>query len=191
MVDLEEAPSGLAQRILSETQVMSMIDREPNRRNKVMLKLLYQSGVRVSELVGLCWSHLIERDSESGWLHILGKGFKTREILLVGNIWQELLSLRGNSPEPEVFLSRQKHGNGSRRLDRQRIQDIVRAAALRAGIDKDVSPHFLRHSCASHALERGASIALVQQTLGHASLATTSRYTHVRPGVSISDYLPK
>ena len=191
ILDLQPNPSSLAQRILSEGQVLTMIALEPSVRNRTILRLLYLAGLRVSELVNLTWANLIERGNDQGQLHIVGKGTKERDILLRADIWQELLLLRQGSTEPEVFLSRCRHGEGSRRLGRDRITKMVHKAAERAGIHQDVSSHFLRHSCASHALERGASIALVQQTLGHASLATTSRYTHVRPGASIADFLPK
>ena len=75
-------------------------------------------------------------------------------------------------------------------MDRSQIMRIVRAAAKRAGIDTNVSPHWLRHAHASHALDRGCPIHLVQATLGHASVATTSRYLHARPTDSFARYLP-
>ncbi|HYQ91573.1 MAG TPA: tyrosine-type recombinase/integrase, partial [Candidatus Competibacteraceae bacterium] len=74
-------------------------------------------------------------------------------------------------------------------LDRSQVHRIVRAAARRAGLTMPVSPHWLRHAHASHALERGAPIHLVQQTLGHASVATTGVYLHARPGDSSALYL--
>jgi len=73
---------------------------------------------------------------------------------------------------------------------REQIYRIVQAATRRAGISKPVSPHWLRHAHASHALEHGAPISLVQTTLGHANVATTSRYLHARPNKSSSEYLP-
>jgi integrase/recombinase XerD len=74
-------------------------------------------------------------------------------------------------------------------LHRTTVERIVTRAARRAGIDKHVSPHWLRHALASHALDRGAPIHVVQQTLGHASLATTSKYSHARPGDSAGLYV--
>ncbi len=74
-------------------------------------------------------------------------------------------------------------------LSVRQVQYIVRQAARRAGVDKDVSPHWMRHAHASHALDRGAAIHVVMSTLGHSSIGTTSRYTHARPGESSSKYL--
>src|SRR5207302_10232771 len=83
-----------------------------------------------------------------------------------------------------VFASR-----SGKPLDRGRVRDIVRGAAERAGINGQVSPHWLRHAHASHALDHGAPIHLVQATLGHSSVATTSRYLHARPGDSSARFL--
>ncbi len=88
-----------------------------------------------------------------------------------------------------VFSSRQGDDMG-RHLDRTQVYRIVAAAALRAGIQGKVSPHWLRHSHASHSLEHGASIHLVQATLGHSDITTTSRYLHARPDDSSAMYLP-
>jgi site-specific recombinase XerD len=100
--------------------------------------------------------------------------------------WQALQSLRplvGDGSDP-VFVS-QKGG----RLDETMIHRIVKASAIRAGIQGNVSAHWLRHSHASHALDRGANIALVRDTLGHSSLAVTSRYTHAKPNESSALHL--
>ena len=106
-------------------------------------------------------------------------------ILVLAPVWEELLGLRGAAgPDDPVFRSR-KGGH----LDRSQVLRIVQAAARRAGIDLAVSPHWLRHAHASHALDRGAPISLVQATLGHASVSTTSKYLHARPGDSSSRYL--
>jgi integrase/recombinase XerD len=84
-----------------------------------------------------------------------------------------------------VFRSR----SGGGPLSPLRVERVVRAAATRAGIAADVTPHWLRHSHVSHALDRGAPVHLVQQTVGHASLATTTRYSHARPSESSGLYL--
>jgi integrase/recombinase XerD len=88
-----------------------------------------------------------------------------------------------------VFQSREGDDSGQH-LDRTQVYRIVSAAAIRAGIQGKVSPHWLRHAHASHSLDRGAPIHLVQQTLGHASVATTSKYLHARPSDSSALYLP-
>ena len=116
---------------------------------------------------------------------VLGKVGKTRAVLLPAGVWHELLARRGAAgPDEPVFRSR----TGGP-LDPSQVLRIVKAAARRAGIDANVSPHWLRHGHASHALDRGAPVHLVAATLGHASIATTGRYAHARPSDSSSRYL--
>ena len=129
---------------------------------------------------------MVER-GETGQVSVYGKGGKTRTILLSASTWQALQIYKGekNLPDTPVFPSRKKKGH----LDPSQVLRIVRAAAKRAEIDLNVSPHWLRYAHASHALDRGAPIHLVQQTLGHESVATTRRYLHARPPDSSARYL--
>ena len=176
----------LAQRILEESEVAKLIEAAPEGRDRVLLKLLYVSGVRAAELCGLKWSDALPRQ-EGGQITVFGKGGKTRTILLKPKVWQQLLSVKGAaSAADSIFRSR----SGGGRLDTSQVRRIVYAAAREAGLEKKVSPHWLRHAHASHALEHAAPIHLVQATLGHASLSTTGRYLHARPTESSSFYLP-
>jgi len=178
----------LNQRILSELEVQTMIVLETNQRNRLLLRLLYTAGLRASELCDLKWCDVKQR-SGGGQITVYGKGGKTRTILLPASLWVELCQLRSSAADDApVFQSRKGLKGGH--LDRVRVYQIVTAAAQRAGIQGKVSPHWLRHAHASHSLERGAPIHLVQATLGHASVATTSRYLHARPNDSSSLYLP-
>lgn len=182
------APDTLSERILSESQVQVMIALEKNPRNRAILRLLYYGGLRVSELCSLTWRNLQAR-GERGQATVSGKGGKTRVIVLPGSVWSELLQLRESAGEDEpVFASRNRSHGGH--LHRYQVDRIVKAAAKRAGIQGNISPHWLRHAHASHALERGAKIHLVQATLGHSSVAVTSRYLHARPEESSGLYLP-
>jgi site-specific recombinase XerD len=183
-VKLRPNPDGLAQRILDEGEVTRLIDRAPEGRDQIILRLLYMSGVRVSELAQLKWCDLMPR-GESGQITVFGKGGKTRAILLKPKTWKSLLLLRGNAGVADPVFRSQKGGH----LDVSQIRRIVYAAAERAGLPKKVSPHWLRHAHASHALDRNAPIHLVQATLGHASVSTTGRYLHARPTESSSLYL--
>ena len=176
--------STLAERILPEDAVHRMLTLEADRRNHAILRLFYAAGLRVSELAALKWRDLQPRE-ESGQVTVFGKGEKTRAVLLTPATWAELVALRGEAgPDDPVFRSRQ----GGPLTDRQ-ARRIVLAAAKRAGLEAVVSPHWLRHAHASHALDRGAPIHLVQATLGHASVATTGRYLHARPADSSARYL--
>lgn len=175
----------LNERILSEVDVMMMVRLEPDPQNKALLRLLYAAGLRVSEVCGLHWRDLQPRFEGQGQATIYGKGQKTRVVLLPAPVWKELGELRqGLELDEPVFSSKGKP------MTRAKVWAIVKAAGQRAGIQGDVSPHWLRHAHASHSLDRGAPIHLVQATLGHASVATTGRYLHARPSDSSSRFLP-
>lgn len=175
----------LADRILSKTDVLRIISLEPNPRNRAILLTLYAGGFRVSEICSLKWRHLQERNS-TGQITVFGKGGKTRTVLIPQSVWESLMRLQdSNSPEAPVFRSRKKG-----HLDESAVWRIVKKASERAGIDKNVSCHWFRHAHASHALDRGCPIHLVQATLGHSSISTTGRYLHARPTDSSGNYLP-
>jgi len=176
----------LAERILEETDVLKMIALENMPRNKQILLTFYASGFRVAELCSLKWGDLQSRD-KAGQITVFGKGAKTRTVLIPQSVWNTLQALRGDSAEnAPVFKSRKKGGH----LDESQVWRIVSKAAKRAGLEKAVSCHWLRHAHASHALDRGAPIHLVQSTLGHSSLSTTGKYLHARPTDSSANYLP-
>jgi integrase/recombinase XerD len=174
----------LGERILTEEDTLRMVALEPDPRNRALLKLLYGAGVRISEACSLRWADVQLHDT-AGIVTIFGKGEQTRAVRISAGVLRELLPLRGDAGDSDpVFRSRQRTP-----LSTTQAWRIVRAAAQRVGIDKPVSPHWLRHAHASHALDRGAPVHLVQATLGHRNLATTSRYTHARPGSGSSEYL--
>ena len=148
-------------------------------RNRCILELLYSSGLRVSECASLKLNMI---HFDEGVLRVLGKGSKER-IVPIGSIARKLLERYLAQTRPLllkdqscacVFLS--NHGHP---LDRERIWGIVKEAARQAGIDKNIHPHTLRHSFASHLLENGADLRVIQEMLGHADISTTQIYTHV------------
>ena len=156
-------------------------DDPVSARDRAMLELLYGSGVRVSELVRLDRGHV---DLDQGLVHVLGKGRKERIVPLGRPTVKALhayLSVRSAVPKPgsvvdpaALFLARR-----GTRLGVRQVQLLVhRYGALGAG-RADLHPHALRHTCATHMLEGGADLRAIQEMLGHASLATTQRYTHV------------
>ena len=175
----------LAERILPEADVHRILSLETNGRNRALLMLLYASGGRVSEVCGLCWRD-VQANGDGAQVTLFGKGGKTRAIQLPASVAGLLAALRGEAAEEDpVFRSRK----GGQALQPVAVLRVVRLAAHRAGIDLRVSPHWLRHAHASHALDRGAPIHLVQATLGHASITTTGRYLHARPKDSSSRFL--
>ena len=185
MIDSVKVKDELAARILTEEEVMSMIHKTEKQRDQVLIRLLYASAARISEICALTWKD-ISSNGDSGQIVLFGKGGKTRVVKLSNATYKVLLTLgQDASQDSPVFVS-QKGGG----LDETQVHRIVKAAAVRAGILGNVSAHWLRHSHASHALDRGSNIALVRDTLGHSSLAVTSRYTHAKPNDSSAMYLP-
>lgn len=149
------------------------------RRDLAILELFYSSGLRLSEL---CKARLEMMDSEEGFLRVTGKGGKTR-IVRVGNKAREAIASYMINERPNlvtkktsshIFLS--VRGGA---LSPDRVRQIVKERAKFAGIDQNIYPHLLRHSFATHLLEGGADLRVIQELLGHASIATTQIYTHV------------
>ena len=152
-----------------------------------MPQVAYFGGLRVSELVSLTWSQVIRRDSGEAQLSIVGKGDKSREVLIPAAIATPLLASRGVAPaSAPVFASVRRPGQP---LTERAVNYIVKDVAERAGVNPAASVHWLRHAHASHAIDNGAPITLVQETLGHDDLKTTSVYAHARPGESSGRYL--
>lgn len=145
-------------------------------RDSAMLEVLYSCGLRVSELTALRLGDLFFGE---GFIRVIGKGDKQRLVpisdLARDKIQIYLSERRGaRTSEDIVFLN-----NRGRRLTRVMVFTIIRQAALRAGVDKHISPHTFRHSFATHLLSGGASIRQVQEMLGHENISTTEIYTHL------------
>jgi len=175
----------LAERILSENEVRRIIEAENCPRNKLILKTLFITGIRVSELCSLKWKDLKER-KDGGQVTIYGKGSKTRVVLIPEPLWSDLLTFKNNcSDESSIFRGRKN----SQQLNPVTILRIVRKASQKAGIKKNVSPHWFRHAHSSLAIENKAPLHVVQASLGHSSIQTTSRYLHVKPDDCSSKYL--
>ncbi len=179
----------LSERILPEADLHRILSLEPNLRNRALLTLLYASGVRVSELCALSGRDL-QPNQDGGQITVFGKGGVTRSIQIPASVWKLLLGLRTSNTAPGDAVFRSRKGKSGGRLRPVAVLRIVRQAAHRAGIELAISPHWFRHAHASHALDRGAPIHLVQATLGHASITTTGRYLHARPKESSSRFLP-
>jgi site-specific recombinase XerD len=171
----------LAKRIISETEVALLIRFTPGARDKVLIQTLYAAGLRVSEIVSLSWGDCIEREGGLLQLSGTGKGGKTRNVLLPQVVSIALRQLRLDvalSDDP-VFVTRL----GTRMTPRN-VHGLIKTAARRAGVTVALSPHWLRHAHGSHALDNGATLAEVQETLGHGNISTTSGYLHARPNSS-------
>ncbi len=151
-------------------------------RDKAILETLYGGGLRISELVGLSLDSL---DRHNGVVRVLGKGNKERlcplnpSALEAIDVWLvrrgELLAKLRNKQDPRALFLNHRGG----RLTARSIARHLDAYVLKLGLERELSPHALRHSFATHLLAGGADIRVIQELLGHASLSTTQRYTHV------------
>lgn len=182
--------SELVERILDEESVLKLISAPTKRRDQLILRLLYAAGLRVSELCNLTWGDLKD-DNGVGVLHVThGKGDKERFITLSEATTKRLAEHAGAFGQPAadyIFRSQVTERAGvvtGGQLTRNTIHKIVKSAAKSAGVDASVSAHWLRHSHASHAIDRGAKMVTVRDTLGHASIATTNKYLHGKKGES-------
>jgi integrase/recombinase XerD len=209
MIKLPKMKEELAERILTEDQVFEIIhlEKQHSQRNHILLRLLYATGGRVSEICNLKWKDVQPR-GDTGQVALFGKGEKTRHVILKAETYKALVGYRqGALDEDYVFKSRGGgKGHAGSKLDESQVFRIVEDAAIRANIAtykatqtrkgiamqvtrSHVSPHWWRHAHASHALENGANIILVKETLGHKSIDTTTKYTHVHPDKSSAQYL--
>ncbi|MBI6546028.1 MAG: site-specific tyrosine recombinase XerD [Cyanobacteria bacterium NC_groundwater_1444_Ag_S-0.65um_54_12] len=179
-LDLErpKLPRGLP-KVLNQTEVVKLVEGQRDLRDRAILELLYAGGLRVSELTYL---NVADMNFNTGYVRCLGKGSRERLVPLSRTALQAIevyLSqvrnkLRCRSNEKALFVNY----SGSR-LTRQAIWKVVKEAAKTAGISKDITPHTLRHSFATHLLEGGADLRAVQEMLGHADISTTQLYTHI------------
>lgn len=170
--------------VLSFDEIEMIIDsidlsKSEGHRNRAMIEVLYACGLRVSELSSLRISSLYP---EIGFLRVIGKGNKERLVPIGESALKQVNFYLEDRKQMEVdkksedivFLNRR-----GKQLTRNMIFLIVKEAALAAGIDKNVSPHTFRHSFATHLLEGGADLRIIQQLLGHESITTTEIYTHL------------
>ena len=162
-------------------------DAEPSFRDYVLVRTLYQTGARISEVLGLRWANFSEQDA-GAWVTLSGKGGKSRTVQIGAEIWALIKRLRFDSL-PSGYVFRASFCE-SKPISREHFSRTVHYITMLAGIEAPVSPHWFRHAHASHALDAGCPIHVVKETLGHASLSSTERYLHVRPGESSSRFLP-
>jgi integrase/recombinase XerD len=167
--------------VLDVEQLLAQPDAASPRgiRDGAMLELLYATGMRVSELVELPTSKV---NLEAGFVTIRGKGGKER-ICPIGEMAMERVRIYLEQTRPAMLKGGESPflflNNRRGRLSRQGFWKILRQYALQAGITKRITPHTLRHSFATHLLERGADLRFIQAMLGHADIGTTQIYTHV------------
>ena len=173
-----KAPRKLPQ-VLDADETAALVEipteSELGPRDRAMLELFYSSGLRLSELTGLCWGDL---DMDDGSARVLGKGSKTRIVPVGRHAREALAELRAADPAALATtpVFRGRHG---RALGGGGVRARLKYWARHQGVIKRVYPHLLRHSCASHLLESSGDLRAVQEMLGHADIGTTQIYTHL------------
>jgi integrase/recombinase XerD len=189
LVRQPKVPNNLSKHFLTEDEIKRMFAAESRPRNHLILKMLYYSGARVSELCGMKFKDFQERsDGKGARVTIHGKGGKSRSVNVSEELWLAVKLIHGQgAPDEPVFASRKEGGN----LTASQVFRIVRDAAVKANIGRAVSPHWYRHASATHAISHGAPLHLVQATLGHSSLSVTGLYLHANPEESSGLYLPR
>jgi len=168
-------------RFLTYEEVYKMIDVAERIRDKLIIMLLYTTGIRVSELVNI---KIMDINFEKNSIRVYGKGGKEREVFFSRHVKPLLKKIiRRRHPTEYLFKSR-----GDKHISYVTVERIVRKIALKAGIYKKVTPHILRHSFATHALMKGMNLREIQELLGHASLKNTQIYAHIVRRKLYEDY---
>lgn len=166
-------------------------DTKEGRRDYAILELLYSTGMRVGELVSLGYQDLEFSPNleEGGTIRVIGKGSKERIVvfgLLARQAVEKYLEVRsqGLSTDEKALFLNQRGG----RLTARSVERMVETCAAKANLSSEVTPHTLRHSFASHLLANGADLRLIQELLGHSSLSTTQKYTHIEIQQLLKEY---
>ena len=155
------------------------LSKADGQRNKAMIEVLYSCGLRVSELIDLKISNIYAKE---GFIQVFGKGSKQRLVPISETALNEISlymldrNLWGIKPGEEDYLFLNQRGS---HLTRQTVFNVIKKSAADAGIKATISPHTLRHSFATHLLEGGADLRVIQELLGHESILTTEIYTHI------------
>ena len=163
--------------VLSVEEVRAILKAAPNERDRAILEVLYGCGLRVSEVCSLKISEVYLKDM---FVKVMGKGCKERLVPMAPSTASAIMDYLSVRPESDagcedvLFLNR-----FGRALSRVAVFKMVKSVALVAGVDKNLSPHTFRHSFATHLVENGADLRVVQEMLGHESILTTEIYTHV------------
>ncbi len=160
--------------VLTKEETHRLLDVITHTKSRIMVKLLYSSGIRLSECLHLKVEDL-ELGNKMGWVRS-GKGAKDRMFILSEDVCAEILKYINAQNRRSGFLFT---GSDNKPLSARNIQKIVKKAAQKAGIQKQITPHKLRHSFATHLLEAGTDIRIIQELLGHSNLQTTQIYTKV------------
>ena len=177
---------------LTIDEVNDLLDIEINNnfdyRNKAILELMYATGLRISEVINLEFKNI---DFDECIVRIIGKGSKER-IVPINDYALEALNDYLNIARPNMLIKGENNyifiNNHGNKMTRQGIFKMIKNECLKKGIDKNISPHTLRHTFATHLLENGADLRIIQELLGHSDISTTQIYTHISNDKLKKDY---
>jgi integrase/recombinase XerD len=185
---LRRGKQTITARLLSEEQVFALFAAADNARDEALLRLLYATGARVGEVSRLTWGDVVPLADGRAVVNVYSPKTDTSHAVTISADLLQRLQVLAPDDRRDVPLLTSRRGNA---LSPRRIREIVSAIADRAGVDLPVSPHWFRHTHATHARSRGADIATISKTLGHSSLDTTLQmYTHLAGDQSSADFLP-
>lgn len=179
------AKETIAERILDAEDVQGLIKYGVRKeRDRLMLLLMYGCGLRVSEVINLTWNDL-RKKGQGGKVTVFGKGSKTRVVLIPDWLWVRIKEFeKYHRIDQYVFISRNHN-----KMERSVVHRMIKRACKWANVDERASAQWLRHSHASHSLEAGCNLRLLQQSFGHASVTTTERYLHISPETGSSQFI--
>jgi integrase/recombinase XerD len=183
-----KTPDKIYSKVLTQLQVEQMIRKTASVRNRMIIKVLYFTGIRVEEISKLRKTSF--QKTENGIVMMVeGKGRKVRSIHLPVHLSDEIFKYIETLPSEYLFTTQKNCFEAYKPLSTSQIFRIVKNSAKSAKLSVAPSPHWLRHTSATHAIEAGAPIHVVQRSLGHESISTTGKYLELRPKESVGDYL--
>jgi integrase/recombinase XerD len=170
------------ERILSEKEVQRIIVAANCFRDKTFIRFLYVTQLRIAEAVSVRWKDIRRNDQGRYFCTVQGKGKKMRTVEVSRSVMQDIIKMVGKKPDFDKPI-----WNFTDRTGR----NILYNAAKRAGLNRIPSPHWLRHTGATVALEHGAPLSVIQKSLGHSRITTTEKYIHISPEHTSTQYLPE
>lgn len=181
IIKAPKVESNFKAKALSVDEIQAIIDAAaPNPLDSLLLRMLFVTGGRISEVLALTWAHLKAAELGGGYAHILGKGKKEREVYIGPELWADLATLRDVPDDAPLFS-----------MDRHEAAAMIKKAAKAAKITKSVTPHIFRHSLATYLLaSRKATLMQVRDQLGHSDISTTSLYLHAEDRAAMIRDMP-
>ncbi|AUC62490.1 integrase/recombinase XerD (plasmid) [Cyanobacterium sp. HL-69] len=183
LVDNPKVNDTISQKLLSGDDVKLLMDNTNSIRDRLLIRVMFGVGLRVSEAINLTWANFSIDDGRVN-LTVVGKGNKQRTVLVRSSIWQELQELRKEGIDYLFTV-----GERNTPMRRNTAHNMLKRVGKKAGLGDDLSCHWLRHSHATEAIKGGCDLSLLQQSLGHSSITTTQKYLCLRKNEGSGSYV--